>query len=131
MKSSTRYSSEVRVRAVRLVPDHQSDHDSQWSATVAVASKLGCTLETLRKWVRQAERDRGVRTGATSDARRRLFCLLTRGIRPRRVRGGVPPVPGSGGTSALPAFDKPPAAPRASAATTIRMRAAGEVRCKR
>ena len=60
-----------------------------------------------------------------------LFFLLTRGIRPRRVRGGVPPVPGSGEASAPPAFEKPPAAPRASAATTIRAGVVGEVRCKR
>ena len=59
------------------------------------------------------------------------FYLLARAIRPRRVRGGVPPVPGRGGASALPAFEKPPAAPRASAATTIRAGAAGEARCKR
>ena len=60
-----------------------------------------------------------------------LFFLLTRGIRPRRVRGGVPPVPGSGEASAPPAFEKPPAVPRASSATVIRAGAAGEARCKR
>ena len=59
-----------------------------------------------------------------------LFFLLARGIRPRRVRGGVPPVPGRGGASAPPAFEKPPAAPRASSATTIRAGAAGEAQCK-
>ena len=63
MKPSTRSSPEVRERAVKLVLDHQGEHDSQWSATVSVSSKLGCTSETLRKWVRQAERDRGVRAG--------------------------------------------------------------------
>ena len=55
MKPSTKYSPEVRERAVKLVLDHQSEHDSQWSAIVSVSSKLGCTSETLRKWVRQAE----------------------------------------------------------------------------
>ena len=60
-----------------------------------------------------------------------LFYLLTRAIRPRRVRGGVLPVPGRRGTSALSAFEKPPAAPRAFAATTIRAGAAGEARSKR
>ena len=59
MNSPTRYSPEVRDRAVRLVLEHQGEHDSQWSAITSVASKLGCTAETLRKWVRQAERDRG------------------------------------------------------------------------
>ena len=55
MNSSTRYSPEVRDRAVRLVLDHQSEHDSQWSASTSVASKLGWTSETLRKWVRQGD----------------------------------------------------------------------------
>ena len=54
MNSPTRYSPEVRDRAVRLVLEHQDEHDSQWSAITSVASKLGCTAETLRKWVRQA-----------------------------------------------------------------------------
>ena len=72
MTSPTRYSPEVRERAVRLVLDHQGEHDSQWSAITSVSSKLGCTAETLRKWVRQAERDRGVRAGLSSEERRRL-----------------------------------------------------------
>ena len=55
MNSPTRYSPEVRERAVRLVLEHQGEHDSQWSAIPSVASKLGCTAETLRKWVRQAD----------------------------------------------------------------------------
>ena len=72
MKSPARYSPEVRERAVRLVLDHQGEHDSQWSAITSVSSKLGCTAETLRKWVRQGERDRGVRAGLSSEERRRL-----------------------------------------------------------
>ena len=55
MTSPTRYSPEVRERAVRLVLEHQGEHDSQWSAITSVASKLGCTAETLRKWVRQGD----------------------------------------------------------------------------
>ena len=72
MSSPTRYSPEVRERAVRLVLEHQEEHDSQWSAITSVASKLGCTAETLRRWVRQAERDCGVRAGLRSDERERL-----------------------------------------------------------
>ena len=75
MNSPTRYSPEVRERAVRLVLEHQGEHDSQWSAIPSVASKLGCTAETLRKWVRQAERERGVRAGLRSDERERLKAL--------------------------------------------------------
>ena len=56
MNSPTRYSPEVRDQAERLVLDHQGEHDSQWSAIPSVASKLGCTSETLRKWVRASGR---------------------------------------------------------------------------
>ena len=52
MSKSTRYSREVRERAVRMVLEHQAEHDSEWGTMVSVASKLGCSAETLRKWVR-------------------------------------------------------------------------------
>src|ERR1051325_10926445 len=58
-KTSNRYSPEVQERAVRMVLEHGSDHASQWAAISSIASRIGCTGETLRKWVRQAERDRG------------------------------------------------------------------------
>ena len=74
-KTSARYSPEVRARAVRMVVEHQGDHDSQWLAIVSIASKIGCTGETLRKWVRQAERDQGLRDGTTTEARDRLKAL--------------------------------------------------------
>ena len=72
MNKSTRYSPEVRERAVRLVFEHQGEHDSQWAAIGSIAGKIGCTAETLRKWVRQAERDQGRRAGVTSTERERL-----------------------------------------------------------
>ena len=72
MNTTKRYSPEVRERAVRMVFEHQSDHDSQWAAMESIAPKIGCTAETLRKWVRQAERDQGRREGMTTDDRERL-----------------------------------------------------------
>ncbi len=75
MNKSTRYSPEVRDRAVRLVFEHQGEHASQWAAIGSIASKIGCTPETLRKWVRRAERDRGLRSGMTSSDREQLKAL--------------------------------------------------------
>ena len=75
MNKSTRYSPEVRERAVRLVFEHQGEHDSQWAAMASIAAKIGCTPETLRKWVRQAERDQGMREGLTTSGRERLKAL--------------------------------------------------------
>ncbi len=67
MGRPSRYSPEVRERAVRLVEEQIREHDSEWAAIRSVAAKLGCTTETLRKWVRQAERDQGRRPGLTTD----------------------------------------------------------------
>ena len=63
--TATRYSPELRERAVRMVLEHQGDHGSQWAAIASIAGKVGCTPESLRRWVRQAERDRGLRRGQT------------------------------------------------------------------
>ncbi len=65
----------MRARAVRMVFEHQSDYPSQWAAMNSIASKIGCTGETLRKWVRQAERDQGLRDGTTTEERDRLKAL--------------------------------------------------------
>jgi transposase-like protein len=74
-KTSNRYSAEVRSRAVRMVLEHGTDHASQWAAIGSIAAKIGCTRETLRGWVRQAERDQGLRVGPTSDDRERIKAL--------------------------------------------------------
>jgi transposase len=55
-----------------LVFEHQGEHASQWAALTSIASKIGCTPETLRKWVRRAEADQGQRSGMTTDDRERL-----------------------------------------------------------
>jgi len=75
MDKSTRYSPEVRERAVHLVREHEREHASQWAAICSIASKIGCTGETLRHWVRQAERDAGQRPGRTTEELERLKVL--------------------------------------------------------
>jgi transposase len=55
-----------------MVWEHESEHASQWAAISSIAGKMGCTAETLRRWVRQAERDHGRRPGLTTDEKARL-----------------------------------------------------------
>ena len=72
MTEQIRYSPVDRERAIRLVFDQQGRHSSQWAAIQSIASKVGCTAETLRRWVRQAETDQGKRSGMSSSDRERL-----------------------------------------------------------
>ena len=72
MGRPSKHSPELRERAVRLVFEHAHEHPSQWATIRSVAEKLGCTTETLRRWVRQAERDAGERAGLTTNEREEL-----------------------------------------------------------
>ena len=72
MNKLTRFPKEVRERAIRMVFEHTEEHSSQWATIQSIAGKIGMSPETLRKWVRQAERDGGLRPGLTTDERSRM-----------------------------------------------------------
>jgi len=75
MGSGSKFSPEVKERAVRLVFEQVKGNEPTWPAIVSVAAKIGCTAETLRRWVRKAERDAGTREGLTTDERARMKAL--------------------------------------------------------
>jgi len=72
MNKTGKYSPEVGERAVRLVAEHAGEYEWEWAAISSISEKIGCTAETLRKWVRQAQRDDGKRPGLTTQERQRL-----------------------------------------------------------
>jgi transposase len=67
MSRPSKFSPEVRERAVRMVSEHRGEYPTEWATITSIASRVGCSSETLRNWVRQAERDAGMRSGPTSD----------------------------------------------------------------
>ena len=85
MTRPSRFSPEVRDRAVRMVLEHTNEHASQWATIVSIAEKIGCSAETLRNWVRQAERDQGKRPGLTTEERARLKQLERENFELRRA----------------------------------------------
>ena len=72
MAAGKRFPQEVKERAVRMVFDHQAEYASEWEAMRSISAKIGCSAETLRSWVRQAEIDSGRRGGLTTDERARM-----------------------------------------------------------
>ena len=72
MRKSPKFSAEVVERAVRMVLESADQYESQWAAIESIASKIGCTSETLRRWVREAERDQGLRPGPTTAEQQRI-----------------------------------------------------------
>jgi transposase-like protein len=81
----SRFSPEVRERAVRMVQDHGPEYASQWAAIRSIAEKIGCSHQTLRSWLHQAERDAGSRPGLTSTERERLRALERENLELRRA----------------------------------------------
>jgi len=75
MNKTSKFSPEVRERAVRLVSECREEHPSQWAAVVSIAAKIGCKPQTLLGWVRQHEKDTGQRDGATTAERERIKAL--------------------------------------------------------
>ena len=85
MARTSRFSPEVRERAVRMVLDHGEQYESQWAAIRSIAEKIGCSAEALRNWVRQAERGTGKRPGLTTDEQARLKQLERENFELRRA----------------------------------------------
>lgn len=85
MARTSKYSPEVKERAVRMVLDHAGEYGSRWAAVKSIASKIGCSPEVLRRWIQQAETDQGMRPGLTTDERKRLKELERENFELRRA----------------------------------------------
>ncbi len=85
MTKPSRFSPEVRERAVRMVLEQEASHDSRWAAICSIAEKMGCSAETLRRWIRRTEIDQGKRAGMTSSERERLKQLERENLELKRA----------------------------------------------
>ena len=90
MRQAEKYSPQVREQAVRLVFEHEREYSSQWAAIQSIAEKIGCSGETPRSWVRQAERALGERPGPTTAERERIEELERQSRELRRAREILP-----------------------------------------
>ena len=75
MRKSTKFSPEIRERAVRMVQEHRGEYPSLWAAIESKSAKIGCVPQTLNEWVKKSEIDSGTREGVTSDERERVKAL--------------------------------------------------------
>jgi transposase len=85
MARQTRYSQEFRERAVRMVSEHRDGYGSEWEAICSIAEKIGCSPESLRKWIRRSAVDSGQREGVTSEERARVKALERENLELRRA----------------------------------------------